>query len=151
MTADRRPIVATPVLYQAEWIPRDHIEQVAAGVHFDAVRVKGVLGADVVAALDDETGQRIGAVILEDPDGEKLTAYRYFLVPAGEGRSRRWPPGLRVFAFGEQFIRVPALWGNTYPLRWQSPPTRGAILVDTELLHRALCVITTWSPLPNGG
>ncbi|MGC0421551.1 hypothetical protein [Embleya sp. AB8] len=145
------PAVGVPhVAYQASWVPRDHIERRPAGVDFDAVRVTGLLGLEVACALDVATVRRSGPVIREDPDGRDETAELLFLVPVGEGLARRWPPGVRVFGFPTQAIRVPALWGNTYPLRWRSTPTRGAELVDAELLHRALCEITTWSPLPGG-
>jgi len=150
MTGERHPL-ANSVPYQAPWIPREHIEHIGAGVEFDAVLARGLLGHEVARALAVATAHKVGAVILEDADGDETSAGLYFLVPPGEGIARRWPPGIRVFGFPTMPIRIPALWGNTYPLRWLSPPTREATLVSAELLHRALCEITTWAPLPDGG
>lgn len=150
MTAER-PMAVAPVACEAPWIPCDMVEQVPAGVEFDAVRVAGLLGFEVAVALDIATGQRSGAVILDDPHAVNEKAELYFLVPAGEGIARSWPPGIRVYGFPTQMIRVPALSGPTLPLRWRSRPTHDAVLVDAELLHRALCDITTWSPLSDSG
>lgn len=140
-----------PVAYKASWVPADLYEQVPAGVDFDAVRVSGRLAIEVAHALNVTTRGRSGAIIREDSDGRDESADLFFLVPAGEGISRTWPPGVKAFGFPTQLIRVPALWGNTRPVRWESRPTNVAVLVDAELLDEALRQITTWNPLPAGG
>lgn len=143
---------STEVPYQTVWIPRANIALVPAGVHFDIVRVCGVLGFEVARRLDETTSRRPGPMILEDADNDEAKAYLYCLVAAGDAMPpRRWPPGIRVFGLPEQITRIPSLWGNTYPLRWRSVPTRDVPLVDVDLLHRTLCEITTWTPLPDGG
>ncbi|MFE5327015.1 hypothetical protein ACFRCG_11570 [Embleya sp. NPDC056575] len=151
MTADQFPFAVAAVPYRAAWVPADGIEQVGAGVEFDAVRVKGLLGHEVACALDVATSHRVGPVVLEDAEGDDTAAYLYYLVARGEGIARKWAPGIRVFGFPDQLIRVPALWGNTFPLRWRCPPTRENEFVDAELLHRVLCKITTWSPHSSDG
>jgi hypothetical protein len=57
---------------------------------------------------------------------------------AGEVRRHRWPLGVQ--RFGERgshavtYIGIPALDGNTWPLRWYSEPTPTAPYVDAGLL-----------------
>jgi hypothetical protein len=48
---------------------------------------------------------------------------------------------VQVFGAGTRtvaYIGVPALDGNTWPLRWYSPPTRSAPHVSPEALREAV-------------
>ena len=52
-----------------------------------------------------------------------------------------WPLGVQRFGAGQRtvtYVGVPALGGNTWPLFWQSRPSRVAPFVDPEALHSVL-------------
>lgn len=88
-----------------DWAPASGHQLRLAGVHFDAV-----------------TGFR----------------WMYFLLAPGEVRRHSWPLGVQ--RFGERgsravtYVGIPALDGNTWPLRWYSEPTPTAPYVDAGLL-----------------
>lgn len=139
MTGDPR----SNVLYKPGWVPREHTVSLAAGTSFDAVRVCGRLAQDVAGAVESAAAFGPGPIVWNQFDEEM-----WFLVPAGATDGTKWPPGVAVFGGSRPGpVTVPALWGNTYPLRWWSRPTQGAPLVDVDALATVLRRITGWSPL----
>jgi len=130
----------SPVV-RPDWAPvQGHVLRLS-GVHFDAVRVHGVRGehiAERYVTLTCDSDADPGPVICE------ATGFRwlYFLLPPGTAGEWRWPPGLQLFGSSTRtvtYVGVPALDGNTWPLRWCSPPTRDAPFVDAARLHSAAC------------
>ncbi|MER7565389.1 hypothetical protein ABTZ93_20845 [Streptomyces sp. NPDC097941] len=117
-----------------DWVPASGHQLRLAGVHFDAVRIEGVRGELAAARLIEAADGDAGPVVCE------VTGYRwmYFLLAPGEVRRHRWPLGVQ--RFGERgsravtYIGIPALDGNTWPLRWYSEPTPTATYVDAGLL-----------------
>ncbi|WP_018381728.1 hypothetical protein [Wenjunlia vitaminophila] len=103
---------------------------VAAGVHWDAVRVSDrALGAAVLVYL----GRRTGAVI---QDGR--TGVRYWLVPPRAADP--WPalPAVSVLGCGA-FVAVPPPRRTTGPgPHWHVPPAPDRHLTPPELLGEAL-------------
>ncbi|MDT9682102.1 hypothetical protein RND61_08445 [Streptomyces sp. TRM76323] len=120
------------------WVPASGHALRHAGVHFDAVRIAGMLAEDVAYRLMTFTDFQAGPVVRE------LTGCRnmYFLLPPGTAASYRWPPGdARVLTRSsgcEAYVGVPALDGLTWPLDWRSRPTRAMPFVEPELLHLIL-------------
>lgn len=116
-----------------KWIPSHGHAPRPAGVHFDALRVYGRPGEEVMAALMNRQGWGTGPVIHAATLGETT-----FLVPPGSARLRSWPDDahLRVLAADDgSFVTVPALNGATWPLLWRSIPTARAPFVDAAVLH----------------
>lgn len=76
---------------------------------------------------------------LAAPNGEGVS-----LAPLSPGTVRRydWPTGVqRLSGHGERmvtYIGIPALEGNTWPLRWYSVPTPTAPHVGAAALHGAV-------------
>lgn len=139
MTADPR----SSVLYKPSWVPREHTAGAPVGVAFDAVRVRGQLAALVAGVL----GTSAGPIVQNRYDDEM-----HFLVPPGSTDGMRWPAGVVVFnAAHSEPVMVPALWGNTYPLEWKSPPLQDAHFVDVGALRSALRELTTWKQLSAPG
>ncbi|MEU9172095.1 hypothetical protein AB0D34_30595 [Streptomyces sp. NPDC048420] len=120
------------------WVPASGHQLRLAGVHFDAVRIEGVRGELAAARLIEAADGDAGPVVCE------VTGYRwmYFLLAPGEVRRHNWPLGVQ--RFGERrsravtYIGIPALDGNTWPLRWYSEPTLTAPHVEAGLLRKAL-------------
>lgn len=131
----------SPVV-RPDWAPvHGHVLRLS-GVHFDAVRVPGVRGEEIAERYVTLTGddRDPGPVICE------ATGFRwlYFLLPPATAAERRWPPGTQLFGAGTRtvtYVVVPALDGNTWPLRWYSPPTRTAPFVHGGRLHTAACAV----------
>ncbi|MCX5361958.1 hypothetical protein OG864_24935 [Streptomyces sp. NBC_00124] len=117
-----------------EWVPASGHQLRLAGVHFDAVRIEGLRGELAAAQLIEAADGDAGPVVCE------VTGFRwmYFLLAPGEVRRHRWPLGVQ--RFGERgsrtatYIGVPALDGNTWPLRWYSEPSERTPYVDAERL-----------------
>ncbi|MFD9860614.1 hypothetical protein [Streptomyces alboflavus] len=125
-------------IHWPDWVPVAGHQLRLSGVHFDALRVPGVRGELVAAHLIEETGGDAGPVICE------AVGFRwmYFLVAPGAARGHAWPLGVQRFGGAGcrtvTYIGVPALDGNTWPLRWYSEPTPTAPFVDPAGLRAAL-------------
>ena len=121
-----------------EWIPASGHQLRLTGVHFDAVRIEGVRGERVAARLIEATDGDAGPVVCE------ALGFRwmYFLLAPGEVREHSWPLGVqRLGGRGSRtvtYIGIPALDGNTWPLRWYSEPTATAPFVETGTLRAVL-------------
>ena len=120
-----------------EWIPASGHQLRVTGVYFDAVRIEGVRGERVAARLIEATDGDAGPVVCE------VTGFRwmYFLLAPGEVRRHNWPLGVQQFggkgARTVTYIGIPALDGNTWPLRWYSEPTPVTPYVDPRALLAA--------------
>ncbi|WP_031478825.1 hypothetical protein [Streptomyces bicolor] len=116
------------------WIPDTGHALRHAGIHFDAVRMKGAQAERTAAELLLRTQFDAGPIIRE-LTGER---YLYFLLPPQTATTHRWPTGVRTLtrAVGySAYVGVPALTGVTWPLEWRSMPTEEVPFVDGELLH----------------
>ncbi|WP_031073000.1 hypothetical protein [Streptomyces sp. NRRL S-118] len=119
-----------------DWVPDSGLQLHLAGVHFDAIRVRGVRGEAVLHHLAEATGGRPGPVVREIAGGR----WTYFLVPPGSSKEHTWPPGATCFgpSVRDQYVGIPAPDGNTYPLSWRcGAPVEGEF-VDVELLHEVV-------------
>lgn len=120
-----------------EWVPASGHQLRVTGVYFDAVRIEGVRGERVAARLIDAADGDAGPIVCE------VTGFRwmYFLLAPGEVRRHTWPLGVQQFGGRGvrtvTYIGIPALDGNTWPLRWYSEPTPTAPYVDAESLLAA--------------
>lgn len=117
------------------WIPATGHALRLAGIHFDAVRMIGLLGEQVAYELMQFTDFQAGPVV------RSLIGVRamYFLLPPGTARAYRWPVGAEgLVREGTAFVGVPAVRGLTYPLDWRSLPTAQVPFVDAELLFELL-------------
>jgi hypothetical protein len=128
----------TNVIHRPAWVPLTGHQLCLAGVHFDAVRVDGIRGELVADWLIEATDEDAGPVVTEVSGGRWL----YFLLPPGTLRTYEWPLGVQLLGGTGTgtvtYIGIPALGGNTWPLRWYSAPTTTAPYVDAEALRRAL-------------
>ncbi|NUK04723.1 hypothetical protein HRW21_37805 [Streptomyces lunaelactis] len=121
-----------------EWVPLAGHQLRVSGVHFDAVRIQGVRGEQAAARLIAAADGDAGPVVCE------ATGFRwmYFLLPPGTALEHAWPLGVQRFGIAGSrtvaYIGIPALGGNTWPLRWYSEPTPTAPFVDPKALHAAL-------------
>ncbi|WP_256103453.1 hypothetical protein [Streptomyces sp. ODS05-4] len=116
-----------------DWVPASGHQLRLAGVHFDAVRVRGVRGEAVLHHLTEATDGSPGPIVREVARGR----WTYFLIPPGSSREYDWPPGAAYFGpeARDQYVGIPAVWGNTYPLSWRGAPPVEGVFVDAELLH----------------
>ncbi|MFH8609241.1 hypothetical protein ACH4D5_17360 [Streptomyces sp. NPDC018029] len=120
-----------------DWIPATGHALRHAGIHFDAVRIEGALGAQAAYELQQFTDFRAGPVVREATGAR----YFYFLLPPLEAATYDWPAGARALsrnAGALAFVGVPALDGYTWPLDWQSRPTARVPYVDGRLLREAV-------------
>ncbi|MBW5482577.1 hypothetical protein [Streptomyces bambusae] len=120
-----------------EWVPLHGHQLRRTGIHFDAVRIQGVRGEAVAQQLIAGTGRQAGPVVCEAAGFR----WMYFLLPPGTARRYAWPLGVQRFGAGQRtvtYVGIPALGGNTWPLFWQSRPSRTAPFVDPEALHSVL-------------
>ncbi|MFI8531174.1 hypothetical protein ACIGMX_13085 [Streptomyces aquilus] len=121
-----------------EWVPASGHQLCLAGIHFDAVRIEGVRGERVAARLIEATDGDAGPIVCE------VLGFRwmYFLLAPGEVRAYSWPLGVQRFGGrGSRTVTytgIPALDGNTWPLRWYSEPTVTAPFVETGSLRAVL-------------
>ncbi|MDX3453683.1 hypothetical protein PV396_17270 [Streptomyces sp. ME02-8801-2C] len=124
--------------YRPDWVPLAGHHLRLSGVHFDTIRVQGVRGEQVAADLVEAADGDAGPVVCE------VTGFRwmYFLLAPGEVRKHDWPLGVQ--RFGERgsrtvtYIGIPALDGNTWPLRWYSEPTATTPFVEAGRLRTVL-------------
>ncbi|MFB9504665.1 hypothetical protein ACFFS2_05390 [Streptomyces aurantiacus] len=119
------------------WIPASGHGLRHAGIHFDAVRIMGVLAEQVAYELMQFTDFQAGPIIREATGCQ----YMYFLVPPQSATGFRWPAGVRALGRGARgwaYVGVPALGGLTWPLAWQSEPTAEVPFVDAGLLHEVV-------------
>ncbi|MFD4525156.1 hypothetical protein ACFWP7_14790 [Streptomyces sp. NPDC058470] len=121
-------------IHQPDWIPASGHQLRVTGVYFDAVRIEGPRGERVAGRLIDTTDGDAGPIICE------ATGYRwmYFLLAPGDVRRHDWPLGVQQFGGRSTltltYIGIPALDGNTWPLRWYSEPTATAPYVEAGRL-----------------
>ncbi|WP_326737884.1 hypothetical protein [Streptomyces sp. NBC_01022] len=117
------------------WIPATGHALRHAGIHFDAVRIIGILGEQVAYEVMQFTDFQAGPIV-RSRIGERSM---YFLLPPGSARAYRWPVGAEALVReGANFVGVPAVHGLTYPLDWRSLPTPQVPFVDAELLFELL-------------
>ncbi|MFB8774971.1 hypothetical protein [Streptomyces broussonetiae] len=116
------------------WIPASGHALRHAGVHFDAVRIRGELGRRVATELVLGTDFQAGPIV-QEVTGERGM---YFLLPPGTASVFTWPPGVRALTRKDgcqAYVGVPALTGVTWPLGWRSVPMPEALFVEGELLR----------------
>lgn len=117
------------------WIPATGHALRHAGIHFDAVRIIGILGEQVAYEVMQFTDFRAGPIIRSRIGDRSM----YFLLPPGSARAYRWPVGVEALVReGAAFVGVPAVHGLTYPLDWRSLPSAQVPFVDAELLFELL-------------
>ncbi|MEU5654795.1 hypothetical protein ABZ802_04130 [Streptomyces sp. NPDC047737] len=116
-----------------EWVPASGLQLRLIGIHFDAIRLRGVRGEAVLHHLTTLTDGDPGPVVREIA-GARWT---YFLLEPGASQDFDWPPGAKCFgpAARDQYVGIPAAHGNTYPLSWQCGPPQDGDFVDAELLY----------------
>ncbi|MFS8199388.1 hypothetical protein ACLVWQ_11945 [Streptomyces sp. CWNU-52B] len=128
MNSETAPVRVHP------WIPASGHGLRHAGIHFDAVRIAGVLAEQVAYEVIQFTDFQAGPIVRESTG----LRHMYFLLPPQSTQGFRWPAGVRALgrdARGWAFVGVPALGGLTWPLDWRSKPTPDEPFVDAELLH----------------
>ncbi|MGX1909564.1 hypothetical protein ACWIID_11945 [Streptomyces phaeochromogenes] len=119
------------------WIPASGHGLRHAGIHFDAVRIAGVLAEQVAYELMQFTDFQAGPIVRE-ATGHR---YMYFLLPPQSATGYRWPAGARALgrdAQGWAYVGVPALGGLTWPLEWRSEPTSEVPFVEAGLLREVV-------------
>ena len=119
------------------WIPASGHGLRHAGIHFDAVRIVGVLAEQVAYELMQFTDFQAGPIIREAAGCQ----YMYFLVTPQSATGFRWPAGVRALGRGARgwaYVGVPALGGLTWPLAWRSEPTAEVPFVEAGLLHEVV-------------
>jgi hypothetical protein len=119
------------------WIPESGHALRHAGIHFDAVRIRGEWGERVASELMLCTDFEAGPIIREVAGERNL----YFLLPPRTASVFRWPPGVRMLtrAAGTlAYVGVPALTGVTWPLGWRSVPSADTPFVEGELLREVV-------------
>lgn len=132
----------TESIHLPDWIPASGHQLRLTGVHFDAVRIEGVRGERVAERLIEAADGDAGPVVCEAAGFR----WMYFLLAPGEVRQHNWPLGVQQFggrgARTVTYIGIPALYGNTWPLRWYSEPTVTAPYVDQKLLLTAVGAVS---------
>ncbi|KFG74807.1 hypothetical protein [Streptomyces mutabilis] len=127
----------TETMHRPSWVPLAGHRPHVAGVHFDAVRIDGIRGELVADWLVEASGDDAGPIVCEAGGGRWV----YFLLAPGEVAAYDWPLGVQRHGGGTRtvtYVGVPALEGNTWPLRWYSVPTATAPYVCAALLRAAL-------------
>lgn len=116
-----------------EWVPVSGLQLHLTGIHFDAIRLRGVRGEAVLHHLATLTDGDPGPVVREVAGGR----WTYFLLEPGASQDFGWPPGATCFGptARDQYVGIPAAHGNTYPLSWRCGPPEVGDFVDAELLH----------------
>ncbi|MGW3654247.1 hypothetical protein ACWD6R_00335 [Streptomyces sp. NPDC005151] len=116
-----------------EWVPPAGLQLHLTGVHFDAIRVRGVRGEAVLHHLAALTDGEPGPVVREVAGGR----WTYFLIPPGVSKEYDWPPGATCLgpSARDLYVGIPAAHGNTYPLSWRCGAPEEGEFVDAELLH----------------
>jgi hypothetical protein len=125
-------------IHLPDWIPASGHQLRLTGVHFDAVRIEGVRGEQVATRLIEAADGDAGPVVCEAAGFR----WMYFLLAPGEVRRHNWPLGVQQFggrgARTVTYIGIPALYGNTWPLRWYSEPTVTAPFAEAGRLGAVL-------------
>ncbi|MBN0045002.1 hypothetical protein JS756_12955 [Streptomyces actuosus] len=119
------------------WIPASGHALRHAGIHFDAVRLRGAVSERAARELLLATGFAAGPVVQEIAGERNM----YFLLPPDTASGFRWPPGVRTLTRGDgrrAYVGVPALSGVTWPLVWRSEPSAGVPFVRGELLREVV-------------
>ncbi|MDN0198219.1 hypothetical protein [Streptomyces sp. S.PNR 29] len=128
----------TRAIHRPDWVPAAGHQLHVAGVHFDAVRIEGLRGELVADWLIEATDEDAGPIVCE----ASRSRWVYFLLAPGEVRRHRWPLGVQQFGGRDvhtvTYIGIPALEGNTWPLRWYSEPTPTAPYVAAARLRKLL-------------
>lgn len=128
----------TNAIHRPHWVPESGHRLRVIGVHFDAVRIEDGRGQSVARGLVDAAGGDAGPIVYEMTGGRWV----YFLLRPGSVHRHDWPLGVHRFGVTKfrtvTFVGVPALEGNTWPLRWWSRPTRETPYVAPELLLDAI-------------
>ncbi|WP_254406265.1 hypothetical protein [Streptomyces sp. AC627_RSS907] len=129
----------TNALHRPAWVPVAGHQLHVAGVHFDAVRIDGIHGELVADWLVEATDEDAGPIVCEAGGGRWV----YFLLAPGEISAYDWPRGVQQLGGGRRtrtvtYVGIPALEGNTWPLRWYSGPTATAPYVSAARLLAAL-------------
>lgn len=120
----------TNAIHRPDWIPASGHQLRVTGVHFDAVRIEGLRGELAAARLIEAADGDAGPIVCE------AIGFRwmYFLLAPCDVRRYSWPLGVQRFGGRGvrtvTYIGIPALDGNTWPLRWYSEPTPTAPYVD---------------------
>ncbi|WP_019063096.1 hypothetical protein [Streptomyces prunicolor] len=131
----------TDSIHLPDWIPASGHQLRLTGVHFDAVRIEGVRGEQVATRLIEAADGDAGPVVCEAAGFR----WMYFLLAPGEVRRHNWPLGVQQFggrgARTVTYIGIPALYGNTWPLRWYSEPTVTAPFVEAGRLGAVLALV----------
>jgi hypothetical protein len=128
----------TNVIHRPAWVPLIGHQLRLAGVYFDAVRVDGIRGELVADWLVEATDEDAGPIVCEVSGAQWL----YFLLPPGAIAAHEWPRGVQLLSGTGTgtvtYVGIPALEGNTWPLRWYSAPTTTAPYVCPLRLRGAL-------------
>ncbi|WP_254399647.1 hypothetical protein [Streptomyces sp. AC602_WCS936] len=127
----------TETIHRPSWVPLAGHQLHLAGVHFDAVRVDGIRGELVADWLVEATADDAGPIVCEAGGGRWV----YFLLAPGEVSAYDWPLGVQQLGGRGRtvtYVGVPALEGNTWPLRWYSVPTATVPYVSATKLRAAL-------------
>ncbi|MDX3587465.1 hypothetical protein OG920_25135 [Streptomyces europaeiscabiei] len=130
----------TNAIHRPPWVPVSGHRLRVIGVHFDAVRIEGGRGETVAGKLIEMTGGDAGPVVLEQAGFR----WMYFLLRPGTVHGHAWLPGVQRFGLAARdmrtvtYVGIPALDGNTFPLRWYSEPTSETPYVEAELLLTAV-------------
>lgn len=122
-----------------DWIPAHGHALRHVGVHFDALRIPGLLGEQVAFEIMQFTDFEAGPIVRE-LSGERCV---YFLLAPGTVAAHRWPSGTRVLHKSDgrlAYVGVPALDGATWPLDWRSRPTPEHPFVEADLLREMVAV-----------
>jgi hypothetical protein len=140
-------------IHRPTWVPVQGHRLRLAGVHFDAVRIEGRRGEAVADHLIERTDDDAGPIVCAGGGGSRWV---YFLLPPGTVHRHDWPQGVQRFGRRADrsvtYIGVPALDGDTWPLRWYSAPTPTAPYVDAAALRAVMspapCPAVRRSPGP---
>ena len=119
------------------WIPASGHALRHAGIHFDAVRIRGAAAERTAWELLLATNLEAGPVVQEIAGERNM----YFLLPPQTASDFRWPPGVRALTRRDgsrAYVGVPALTGVTWPLVWRSEPSARVPFVRGELLREAV-------------
>jgi len=123
------------------WVPASGHALRHAGIHFDAVRIAGILAEEVAYELMQFTDFEAGPIVREATGAR----YMYFLLPPQSAGAYAWPAGARALSRngpGSAFVGVPALEGLTWPLDWRSRPSIEVPFVEPKLLHKTvMCAV----------
>ncbi|HEY9368878.1 hypothetical protein [Streptomyces sp.] len=119
------------------WVPDTGHALRHVGVHFDAVRIPGVIGEDVAYRLMEFTDFLAGPIVREATRERNL----YFLLPPRTAGAHAWPAPARALGRDGRsaaFVGIPAVNGLTWPLGWRSLPTEENPFVEPDLLYETL-------------